>query len=182
MDAFPQQAFPLTIAIVSARILGPYQDFFASVEPCLTLRANPPSRSLIDTIQQRYLTDDQKRELFGRLARYLLQIPPALLCEELVRLERYANEWEMNVQIDPQSLIAMVITLAISATHRDIDARALIVLFQPFVQNHVDVDPILAPLLDMLRMPETPRNVRTVWLAQIEAAFRVLLQNMVARG
>lgn len=174
----PEQAFPLVVALVLARILGLYQETFENVAPWFINRANLPPRDIIDGIQHRNLTDDQKLALFGSLTRYLRQIPPAYLCGELVGLERAASGWERNVRIDPQSLITMVFTLAISATHPDIDAQPLIDLFRPFVENHVIADPNLTPLLDILRRPENPRDVSVVWLAQIEASFRVLLQNV----
>ena len=149
---------------------------------------NPPPEEILDLIRtQRVLTDEERLTFFRRVVAYVRQVPLVILRGELLRLHRTVEGWlfwRNLVQIDPDSLISMVITLAILDTHRDIDAQPVILIFRPFVEQHVRDDPDLSPLLTMMNVPENVRNVRnvrTTRLASVETAFTVLLGNIQRR-
>lgn len=177
----PDPTFPLVTALVISRILGDHQAAFVDVVVELRNSTNPPPIDILEFILQRELTDREKLDLFRRLVGYVGQVPIELLRVELLQLQRTVEGWMFRgnpVQINPDSLISMVVTLAILATHPAIDAQPVIIMFQPFVLRHVLDDPNLTPLLAMLRRPENVRNVRTVWLENIHTAFRELQQNV----
>jgi hypothetical protein len=172
--------FPLVIEVFLSYIFGGYQDPFADIVAEFRNSANPPPVAMLNSMQQRELTDLEKLELFRRLVGYVRQVPIDILRVELGRLQRTIQGWlfwRNIVQISPDSLISMTVTLAILATHRAIDALPVIHMFQPFVERHVLDDPNLTPLLTMLRIPENARNI-VVWLENIETSFIVLLDNI----
>ena len=179
-DPRPDPDFSLVIAVFLSYIFGGYQDAFADIVTEFRNSANPPPDAMLNSMQQRELTDLEKLELFRRLVSYVRQVPIDMLRVELGRLQRTIQGWlfwRNIVQISPDSLISMTVTLAILATHRAIDALPVIYMFQPFVERHVLDDPNLTPLLTMLSMPENARNI-VVWLENIETLFIVLLDNI----
>jgi hypothetical protein len=176
----PEPDFPLVIGVFLSYIFGGYQDPFADIIVEFRNSANSPPDAMLNSMQQRELTDQEKLELFRRLVGYVRQVPIDILRAELERLQRTIHKWlfwRNLVQISPDSLISMTVTLAILATHRAIDVLPVIHMFEPFVERHVIDDPNLTPLLTMLRMPENARNI-VVWLENIDTSFLVLLDNI----
>jgi hypothetical protein len=73
----------------------------------------------------------------------------------------------------------MVVTLAVLATHVDIDATNIIAVFQPFVEHHIQTDQCIVPLLEMLTRPVFIVNFRLVWRERIVEAFIQLSRNLL---
>jgi hypothetical protein len=170
----------LVIAVFLSFIFGGYQDAFTDIVNEFRNSANPPPDAMLNSIQQHELTDLEKLELFRRLVSYVRQVPIDILQTEYWLLQRTIQgwlHWVNIIQIGPDSLISMTVTLAILATHRAIDALPVIRMFQPFVERHVIDDPNLTPLLTMLMMPENARDT-VVMLENIETSFIVLLDNI----
>jgi hypothetical protein len=141
---------------------------------------DPLPQDMLDIIQQATLTQEQKRSLFKRMVAYVFREPVGYLLNELLYQQRTVEAWRFwrNTQrYQPESVIFMVVTLAVLATHLNIDARHIIENFQPFVQHHIQEDQRLAPLHQMLRRPEEQRNLRNIWRKRILDAFIQLCEN-----
>ncbi len=141
---------------------------------------DPLPQDMLDIIQQATLTQEQKRSLFRRMVAYVFREPVGYLLNELLYQQRTVEAWRFwrNTQrYQPESVIFMVVTLAVLATHLNIDARHIIENFQPFVLHHIQEDQRLAPLLEMLTRPEEQRNLRLIWRERILEAFIQLCEN-----
>jgi len=142
--------------------------------------ADPLPQDMLDLLQQAYLTQEQKRSLFRRMVAYVFREPVGYLLNELQYQQTTVEAWQFwrNPQrYQPDTLIFMVVTLAVLATHLNIDARHIIEIFKPFVLHHIQADQRLTPLLVMLRRPAAAINFRLVWRERIIQAFIQLCEN-----
>jgi hypothetical protein len=142
--------------------------------------ADPLPQDMLDLLQQAYLTQEQKRSLFRRMVAYVFREPVGYLLNELQYQQTTVEAWQFwrNPQrYQPDTLIFMVVTLAVLATHLNIDARHIIEIFHPFVLHHIQADQRLTPLLEMLRRPAATINFRLVWRERIIQAFIQLCEN-----
>jgi hypothetical protein len=148
---------------------------------------NSPSEHILVQLIQDHTSEEQLFELFRSLVRYVLQIPAGYLSSELVRLQRTINGWLFwrNMEIHPDLLISMFVTIVIINTHPFLTAQLQIDNIIQYVEEATRANPYLAPLLDMLRrpvnerMPELVWNMREAWLAQIMTAFQQLMRNVL---
>jgi len=141
---------------------------------------DPLPQDMLVLLQQANLTQEQKRSLFRRMVAYVFREPVGYLLNELLYQQTIVEAWQFwrNPQrYQPDTLIFMVVTLAVLATHLNIDARHIIEIFQPFVLHHIQTDQRLTPLLEMLRRPEEHRNFRLIWRERIVEAFIQLDEN-----
>jgi hypothetical protein len=145
---------------------------------------DPLPLEMLDLLQQQFLSEENKRSLFRRMVAYVFREPVGILLDELLRLQRTVEAWQFwrnQERYQQDSLIFMVVTLAVLATHIDIDATHIIDMFQPFVVHHINADANLAPLLEMLTMPVFVVNFRLVWRERIVEAFIQLSRNQASR-
>jgi len=141
---------------------------------------DPLPQDMLELLQQANHTQEQKRSLFRRMVAYVFREPVGYLLNELLYQQRTVEGWQFwrNPQrVQPDTLIFMVVTVAVLSTHINIDARHIIEIFQPFVLHHIQADQRLAPLLEMLRRPEEHRNFRLIWRERIVEAFIQLDEN-----
>ncbi len=147
------------------------------------LRASddPPPQDMLDLIQLPVLTEEQMRSLFRRMVAYVFREPVGHLLNELQYLQRTVEAWQFwrnPERYHANFLIFMVVTLAVLATHINIDATHIIVLFRPFVEHHIHADERLGPLREMLSRPTAYENFRLMWRERIIEAFIQLTRNL----
>jgi len=151
---------------------GLLQDIQASEDPL--------QQDMLVLLQQANLTQEQMRSLFRRMVAYVFREPVGYLLNELLFQQRTVEGWQFwrNPQrVQPDTLIFMVVTVAVLSTHLYIDARHIIDIFQPFVLHHIQADQRLAPLFEMLRWPGEHINFRLIWRERIVEAFIQLAEN-----
>jgi hypothetical protein len=152
-------------------------DILAVLQAC----DDPLPAELLESIQQPLLTEEEKRSIFRRMVAYVFRTPLGYLLNELLRIQRLVEAWQYWINPDryqSDSLIFIGVTLAILATHIDINASHIIDIFQPFILHHIIVDRNLAPLLEMLRSPVVIGNFRLGWRERIIEAFIQLSRNL----
>jgi hypothetical protein len=179
----PQPNHPSILAIIIclSAILGIHQHEMDDLLEVVQAGEDPLPHDMLDLIRQPNLTEEQTRSLFRRMVSYVFRDPVGHLLNELLRLQRTVETWQYwrnPERYQPDSLIFMVVTLAILATHIDINASHIINIFQPFVIHHINADPTLAPLLEMLRSPVVIGNFRLEWRERIIEAFIQLSRNL----
>lgn len=179
----PQPTHPSLLAIIIclSAILGIHQHEMDGLLQVVQGSDDPLPLEILDLLRQQYLSEEHKRSLFRRMVAYVFREPVGHLLNELLRLQRTVEAWQYwrnPERYQPDSLIFMVVTLAVLATHIDIDATHIIDIFQPFVLHHINADANLAPLLEMLRSPVVIGNFRLGWRERIIEAFIQLSRNL----
>ena len=182
----PQPTHPSLLAIIIclSAILGIHQHEMDGLLQVVQDSDDPLPLEMLDLLQQQFLSEENKRSLFRRMVAYVFREPVGHLLDELLRLQRTVEAWQFwrnQERYQQDSLIFMVVTLAVLATHIDIDATHIIDMFQPFVVHHINADANLAPLLEMLTMPVFVVNFRLVWRERIVEAFIQLSRNQASR-
>jgi len=158
-----------------------YQNDRIALMEALQASDDPLPQDMLDLIQLLNLTEEQKRSLIRRMVAYVFREPVGHLLNELLYLQRTVEAWRFwrnPERYQADFLIFMVVTLAVLATHLNIDATHIIVLFRPFVEHHIQADPRLVPLLEMLSRPTSDENFRLMWRERIIEAFIQLTRNL----
>jgi hypothetical protein len=179
----PEQTPPFLLAIIVcvSAMLGRHQQEITDILAVLQACDDPLPAELLELIQQPLLTEEEKRSIFRRMVAYVFRTPLGYLLNELLRIQRLVEAWQYWINPDrhqSDSLIFMGVTLAILATHIDINASHIIDIFQPFILHHIIADRNLAPLLEMLRSPVVIGNFRLGWRERIIEAFIQLSRNL----
>jgi hypothetical protein len=180
--------FLLAIIVCVSAMLGIHRQEITVYLEVLQASDDPIPAELRELIQRPLLTVEEKRSVFRRMVAYAFRTPLGDLLNELLRQQRTVEAWPVwrnPERYQPDSLTFMVVTVAVLATHIDINATHVIDVFQPFVVHHIDTDVRLAPLLEMLRIPVAVGNFRLGWRERIIEAFIQLSGNLTqnqARG
>jgi hypothetical protein len=171
----------LLFVLCMTTMLGIYPNEMNVLIEALQASDDPLTQDMLDLIQLPDLTEEQKRSLFRRMVAYVFREPVGHLLNELLYLQRTVEAWRFwrnPERYQADFLIFMVVTLAVLATHLNIDATHIIVLFRPFVEHHIQADPRLVPLLEMLSRPTSDENFRLMWRERIIEAFIQLTRNL----
>jgi hypothetical protein len=178
----PQHINPLLVVVVCvSNMVYIYQNDRIALMEALQASDDPLPQDMLDLIQLLNLTEEQKRSLIRRMVAYVFREPVGHLLNELLYLQRTVEAWQFwrnPERYQADFLIIMVVTLAILATHINIDATHIIELFQPFVEHHIQADERLDPLREMLRRPTAGVNFRLMWRERIVEAFIQLSRNL----
>jgi hypothetical protein len=162
-------------------MLGIYPNEMNALIEALQASNDPLQPDMLVFIQLPDRTEERNRSLFRRMVAYGFREPVGHLLNELLYLQRTVEAWQFwrnPERYQADFLIFMVVTLAVLATHIDIDATHTIDIFQPFVIHHIQADPRLGPLLEMLRRPVADVNFRIMWRERIIDAFIQLTRNL----
>jgi len=180
-DVVPAPRFLLVIIVCMSVMLdmnlGEIDDLLEVVQAS----DDPLPHDMLVLIRQPNLTEEQKRSLFRRMVAYVFRDPVGHLLNELLRLQRTVEAWQFwrnPERYHTDSLIFMVVTLAVLATHVDIDATHIIAVFQPFVEYHIQTDQRLVPLFEMLTRPAA-HIYRLRWRELILEALIQLSRNLL---
>jgi hypothetical protein len=179
----PEQTPPFLLAIIVcvSAMLGIHRQEITDILAVVQGSDDPLPEELLELIQRPLITEEDKRSIFRRMVAYIFREPVGHLLNELLRQQRTVEAWQYwrnPERYQPDSLIFMVVTLAVLATHIDIDATQIIYIFRPFVVHHVNTDARLAPFLEMLRIPVAVGNFRLRWRERIIEAFIQLSRNL----
>ena len=174
------QLFVLHIIVCMSRLLCVHLDEIPPLVQELEENGLPLPQPMLDLINLEILSPRQKRVLFERMIVRVLNTPLGRLYDELLQQQRTVEAWQTWRNPDryqSDSVIFLVVIVAILATHDGINVAQHIAIFQPFVEHHIRLDQRIAPLREMLLIPEVLRDRKLIWRRNIERAFAQLCEN-----